>query len=173
MGDIPRWYALQTKPKEEDCADANLKSWGVETFAPKVKAGRPSAARARAAGQGRHLFPQYIFARFELTQAFHKIRFTRGVDKVVSFGGAPAPVDDEIIELIRSQEGADGFIEIRERFEAGEQVTIKDGPLKNLAGCFTREMDDFSRVEILLTAISYQGRAIVERESIKKSAAAA
>jgi transcriptional antiterminator RfaH len=173
MGDIPRWYALQTKPKEEDRAVANLKSWGVETFAPKVKAGRPSAARARAASHGKHLFPQYVFARFDLIRAFHKVRFTRGVNKVVSFGGAPAPVDDEIIELIRSQEGADGFIEIRERFEAGEQVTINDGPLKNLAGCFMREVDAFSRVEILLTAISYQGRAIVERDFIKKSVAAA
>jgi transcriptional antiterminator RfaH len=173
MGDIPRWYALHTKPKEEDRADANLKSWSVETFAPKVKAGRPSAARARSGGRGKHLFPQYIFARFDLNQSLHKVRFTRGVDKVVSFDGAPVPMDDEIIELIRSQEGADGFIEIREQFKAGEQVMVKDGPLKNLVGCFTREVDDFSRIEILLTAISYQGRAIVERESIRKSAVVA
>jgi transcriptional antiterminator RfaH len=173
MGDIPRWYALHTKPAEEDRADANLKSWSVETFAPKVKAGRPPAAGTRSGGKGKHLFPQYIFARFDLNRLLHNVRFTRGVDKVVSFGSAPVPVDDEIIELIRSQQGADGFIEIRERFEAGELVVVKDGPLKNLAGCFTREVDDFSRIEILLTAISYQGRAIVGRESIRKSAVAA
>jgi hypothetical protein len=31
------WYVIQTKPKQEDRADLNLRAWKIETFAPTLK----------------------------------------------------------------------------------------------------------------------------------------
>ncbi len=35
--DVPRWYAIQTKPKQESRAECNLRAWNVETFVPKIR----------------------------------------------------------------------------------------------------------------------------------------
>jgi hypothetical protein len=31
-----RWYAIRAKAKEDSRAEANLRGWGLETFAPRV-----------------------------------------------------------------------------------------------------------------------------------------
>ena len=35
--DSPLWYAVYTKPKEEERAESNLRAWGVKTLMPKFK----------------------------------------------------------------------------------------------------------------------------------------
>lgn len=35
--DVLRWYAIHTKPNQENRAEHNLRSWNVETFAPKFR----------------------------------------------------------------------------------------------------------------------------------------
>jgi hypothetical protein len=35
--DSPLWYAVYTKPKEEERAETNLRVWGLKTFMPKIK----------------------------------------------------------------------------------------------------------------------------------------
>ena len=99
-GDDLCWYAIHTKPREEDRALSNLMAWHVETFAPKIRQSQRSQLKGKPAYSVRPLFPNYIFARFQLIN-LHKIRFTRGVQNVVGFGGQVAPVDDAAIELIR------------------------------------------------------------------------
>lgn len=162
-----RWYAVRTNPKQEERADSNLRAWQVETFTPRIKERRYTQTRG-VKYLYKPLFPQYIFARFDARRLLHKVCFTRGVNSVVSFGSDPTPVDNEIIDLIRAQVGADGFIVLGEKFKAGDQVIIKDGPLKNLTGIFEREVNESDRVMILLTTLKYQGHLLLEREFVKK-----
>lgn len=162
------WYAIHTKPKQEDRAESNLRSWGIETFAPRVKK-RPHASNAgEKACTISPLFPRYIFARFDAERLLHKVNFTRGVDNVVSFGGEAAPVDDEIIEFIRSQAAEDGLIRLGEELRYGDAVKIKDGPFNSLTGIFQRGTKESERVMILLTAVKYQGCVLVDRAAVEK-----
>lgn len=167
-GEAPRWYALQTHALQEERAAENLNAWGVETFAPKYKERRSNQYTGRPVYFTRSLFPRYMFARFDAGRMLRKVWFTRGVAKVVGFGNGPSPVEDEIIELIKSRVGEDGFVQFNEELKRGDKVVISAGPLVTLEGIFERDLEDGDRVLLLLTAISYQGHVTIERELLKK-----
>ena len=167
-GEAPRWYALQTHALQEERAAENLNAWGVETFAPKYKERRSNPYTGRPVYFTRSLFPRYMFARFDAGRMLRKVWFTRGVAKVVGFGNGPSPVEDEIIELIKSRVGEDGFVQFNEELKRGDKVVISAGPLVDLEAVFERDLEDGDRVLLLLTAISYQGHVTIERELLKK-----
>lgn len=161
------WYTIHTKPREEERATSNLVAWNIETFAPMIKECRRNQFTGKPTYFAKPLFPSYIFARF-YPDSLRKIRFTRGVQNVVGFGGQIAPVDDATIELLRSRIALDGFARIGEEFRAGDKVLINDGPLRNLYGVFERQLEDEERVSILLTTLNYQARVTIEKNCISK-----
>jgi transcriptional antiterminator RfaH len=164
--EVPRWYAVFTHARQEGRAEDNLRAWKVETFAPRISQSRYyNGALIRSI---KPLFPRYIFARFKVNDLLHKVTFTRGVRGVVSFGGTPTPVDDQIIDIIKSQMTGDGYVKIAETLRAGDAVEIKDGPLKNFRGIFERAVKHSDRVMLLLTAISFQSHVEVPRELVRK-----
>jgi transcriptional antiterminator RfaH len=168
--DSSSWYAIRTKAKQEDRADSNLRAWRVQTFAPKIKERRFNEFSGKVTYQVKPLFPGYIFARFKPDDLLHKIRFTRGVNNVVTVGGRPAPIDDEIIEIILARAGTDGLVKIREELRPGDRVLIQKGPLRNFIGIFEGPHKDEERVSILLETVTYQNRLLIEREAVKKIA---
>ncbi len=165
-----RWYAIYTNPKQEERASSNLEAWGVRTFSPRLREGRRNQFTGAMTYVGKPMFPRYIFAQFDAAELLHKIWYTRGVDSVLSFGGNPVSIDDEIIALLQARVGEDGYVGLGEQFKPGDKVIITDGPLKNFAGVFERNLKDSERVMVLLTAISYQGRLCVEKDLVKKVA---
>jgi transcriptional antiterminator RfaH len=166
----PCWYAVYTKPCEEVRAESNLRAWAVETFAPTMRARRINNFTGKSTSVIKPLFPRYVFARFDAERMLHKISYTRGVHSIVSFGEGPLTVDDEIIELIQSQRGADGHIRIGEELKAGDKVMIERGPLKNFIGVFDGNLKDPERISILLSTVNYQNRVVLERDAVRKVA---
>jgi transcriptional antiterminator RfaH len=166
----PCWYAIHTKLKQEERVAGNLAVLKVETFAPKIRERRYNEFSARPMFCVKPLFPGYVFARFDADRLLHRIRLTRGVHSVVNFGGRPQTVDDEIISVIRSGIGEDCLFGAEEQFAAGDKVKIKEGPLRDMAGIFVREVKAQERVMILLTTISYQGRLEIGKGLIEKAA---
>jgi len=165
--DTAQWYVIHTHPKQEDRASSNLSVLGMPTFNPKIRERRYNQFVSAPTYVMKSLFPRYIFAQFKINDLYHKVRFTRGVYSVVNFGGSPTPIDKEIIRLIRSNM-KDTFVRIDEEIRPGDKVMIKDGPLKNFAGIFEREMKDTDRVRILLETVSYQAHIEIERDLVKK-----
>lgn len=166
----PHWYAVRTHAQQEVRAEVNLNAWGVETFAPRMLKRRYSNGQQIKAIEP--LFPRYIFARFKVNNLLHKVNLTRGVEYVVSLGGQPTQVEDQVIELIRERVGEDGCVRIDEQFKAGDLVIIKSGPLMGLKGVFERGMKNSDRVMLLLTAINYQNHIVLDRHNVQKGAAA-
>lgn len=162
-----RWYVVRTKPKEEDRADSNLRMWQIQTFSPMLKEFRASGYGPRYVSKP--LFSSYIFAHFDAEKQLHDVNYTKGVQKVVSFGGQAISVDDGVIDLIRAQVGEDGFVRMDEEFEAGDKVRISSGPFENLAGIFERKVKDSDRVMLLLGSASFQGHIVVEREIVRRA----
>jgi transcriptional antiterminator RfaH len=164
----PRWYVIYTRLKQEDRAGNNLKVLGAQVFNPKIRERRYNQFSIAPAYVTKSLFPRYIFAKFKIDDLYHKVRFTRGVYNVVSFSDGPTPIAEEIITLIRSNITKDGFIRTDEELRPGDRVMVKDGPLKNFAGIFEREMKDSDRIKILLDTVSYQARIEIERDMVRR-----
>ncbi len=162
-----RWYVVQTKPKQEARAEANLREWGVETLAPRLPAGAAPSGSRNLAGQPAFLFPRYIFARFDAADLLHKVRLTRGVHDVVGFGEPATPVDDAVVTLIRSRALGHGSLRPAET-GPGVPVTIVGGPLRSLVGIFERACGNRDRVSILLETIaSSPTHACVDSASVQ------
>lgn len=151
---VPRWYVIQTKARQEDRAEANLRAWGVETFAPKIRQQQHFKNTGRTRSVIRLLFASYIFARFKVSELGRKVGYTRGVHGIVCAGAGPTPVDDKIIELIESQKDADGFVRIDKLLRPCDEVTIPKGPLRDLIGVFEGRYEAGERVSVLLTTVT-------------------
>ena len=161
--DPARWYVIHTKPKQEVRAEVNLQSWGLETFAPRLKEHQLPSALLRISYRIVPLFPGNIFARFDPGLLLAKVRFTRGVHSVVGFNQGAQPVDDGVIELIRSRIEEDGFVHVAEP-QPGDTVEIICGPLRSLVGIFQPNAPGRERVAILLTCLGSHARVPAEVE---------
>lgn len=168
LEDMRRWYVIHTHSQQEDRACSNLKVLGVPILSPRIRERRYNQFAGSATYVTKPLFPRYIFARFKIDDLYHKIRFTRGICSVVGFGEGPIPIDEEIIAFIQSNTKEDGFVRNHEEINSGDKVIVKEGPLKNFAGIFVREMKDSDRIRILLETVSYQAHIEVTRDLVKK-----
>lgn len=89
---------------------------------------------------------------------------------IVSFNLKPAPVDDEVIDLMKSRVGKNGFLNTGEALNPGDQVRIKDGPWRAVVGVVEQHTQPAERVELLLTALNYNCRLMIERQLVEKIA---
>lgn len=169
ISDDLRWYVIRTNSKQEMRADDNLKTLGIETFSPRIRECRYNSYSGERSYVIRPFFPSYIFARVGHTH-LHKVHFTRGVRTIVNFGNIPAPVDDEIIDTLRSRAGEDNCINLNDQLKPGDRVMIEDGPLQNMSGIFERETTGDQRVVILLETVSYQARLEIDKDKLRRLA---
>ena len=164
-----QWYVLYTHLKQEERANENLRSWGVETLHARMRTRRYNKFTGAPTYVTQPLFPRYLFARFNAREQLPKIQFTRGVHNVVRFGESPAFVDQDIIDLLRARIDENGFVKEDDELKPGDKVMINAGPLRNLMGIFEHEMKGSDRITILLTAIEYQGRLVVNRDMVQRA----
>ena len=161
------WYLVHTKPRQEKCALANLQLQGYECYFPvmpteKLHLGKKSTIK-------QPLFPRYLFIRLEQgpsAKSWSPIRSTKGVSRLVAFGSAPAKVDDELVLLLRSQEGA-AQVDPVPLFKAGERVRITSGPFIDLEGIY-QMMDGDQRTMVLIELISKPVKMMAPLSILKK-----
>lgn len=156
------WYAIQHKPAQAYRAIANLENQGIECFYPEIEVETIRGGKRQMRTQP--LFHGYMFIQLELTDPlWHKLRSTRGVVRVVSFGNRPIPIADEIIEQIRTgmetAEEAGGI-------KAGDRLEILKGPFRGLNATF-QEYDGETRALILIDFLQKQHRVSMELENVK------
>ncbi|HJQ69034.1 MAG TPA: transcription termination/antitermination NusG family protein [Blastocatellia bacterium] len=155
------WYAIQTKPHQEDQAAFNIRRLGVDVLLPKIKQHKLTLGHNKQVIKP--LFPRYLFARFSPSPHLHSIKYARGVNRVVCAGDMPVPLDEEIILSIRSRLGKDGIVDKSpSALRNGDPVVINDGPFQGLAGVFERDFSDGERAVILLKMVEYQVRVFIE-----------
>ena len=167
-GDTLSWYVVHTHPRQEDRTSMNLRTWGIETISPKLQFEKYNEFSGKVTHLAKPMFPGYIFSRFNYEQVFHRVRYTRGVHSLVSFNNKPALVDDEIVQLLQSQIGADGFVKTFDQLEPGDQVVIKHGRFQNFCGVFEGGISDSDRVRILLNTVSFQAHIVVDRALVAR-----
>jgi transcriptional antiterminator RfaH len=158
------WYALKAKHRQEIHAELSLNRLGVETFYPQLM--RERVIRRKRQTTISPLFPGYLFAKFQLSTHQRAVAYARGVGKIVEFGVTPAIVDEEIIQAIKSRV-QNGYVTIATRiFTPGQNVRITEGPMQGFEAIFERDMSDQERVVLLVRALSYQARVIVDAQYV-------
>lgn len=161
------WYTIHTKPRQEILAELNIRSLGIETLYPKIK--KEKIIRRKKRDLVLPLFPGYLFAYFNLSTHYRMVHYANGVYKVVSFGDLPpTPVDNEVINAIKSRE-EDGYISLEPiNLKPGDLVEIKDGPFEGLSAIFEREIPDKERVVLLLDILSRQTHILIDRQRVER-----
>jgi len=154
-----KWYVISTKPYQENHAALNLETVGVMAFCPKIK--QKKTLQGRELSVIAPLFPGYLFARFDIQAQFRAVTYARGVRKLVSFGSAPATVDDMVVDSIKARLSDGCLVLPQPLFEQGQVVKIQSGPLQGLEAVFERQMSDQQRAVLLLKALAYQMRLVV------------
>ena len=159
------WYAVHAQPRREDVAEAQLRTLGVRTFWPRH--------RQRVILHGykreviRPLFPGYLFAAFDVRRDFRAVHYACGVRGVVLVGREPAEVPADLLEGIRARM-QDGLVVLRpEPFRQGQRLEIVAGPFRGYSGIFEAHLRGDERVAILLEALQYSARIIVDRAAVE------
>lgn len=150
--DNRHWYLIQTKPRQESRAEENLRRQHFECYRPHkprdVDGGKPGEA----------LFPGYLFIRLDRKlDNWYPIRSTRGVARVVSFGGEPTAVRDELIEQLRQRVGTTAETP---EFQPGEPVKLNGGGFNDLEAIFV-SADGQKRSVILLNLLQREQKVRV------------
>ena len=160
------WYAIHTKPRQEEHAAEHLRRQEFEVYLPKIKQARRFRQRWRDTIEP--LFPRYLFIRLDLgSDNVAPIRSTRGVSKLVSFNGLPATVPEPLIDaLIESADPDSGLLPPHEdRFKPGATVTIVNGPLAGLEAIFEAH-DGEARSIILLELLGKTRQLKIDRDHL-------
>lgn len=149
------WYALRCKPRKEDVVWQQVLSQGFETFYPRLKV-NPVNPRAK---KMKPYFPGYLFVQFNLEQVgksvFQWMPHTLGL---VSFGGEPATVPENLIHSIRSrvEEINRSGGEVFDGLQSGEKIRISDGPFSGYEAIFDARLPGSVRVRVLLELLGSQ-----------------
>ncbi len=153
---LPQWYLIQCKPRQDARAEEHLRNQHFACYRPV----RPVEAmrRGKRVMIDDSLFPGYLFINLcQYTDSWHSIRSTRGVARLVTFCDRPVAVPGDIIVDIRQRLAAN---EAQPLFVPGNAVTVTDGPFRDLEAIFSKA-DGEERAIILLNMLQRQQQVSV------------
>jgi len=162
------WFVIQTKPGDEHRVETHLLNQKIEIFLPLLETHQYQ--NGKIVRRIKPLFPNYLFAKLDLEQHYYKVKWTRGVSKILGIGNGPIPVSEKVIHTIREKIGKDNLIKLEEEWKEGDVVQITSGPFKELKGIFQKKMSDNGRVRILLNLIGVDIPVQISQWQIKKAA---
>jgi transcriptional antiterminator RfaH len=162
-----RWFAVQTKSNREDFSAFHLRDRKLEVYLPKLEVVIFHARKKIAVRKP--LFPGYLFVRADNEESLDKIRWTKGIIRILLNASQPVYLNEEIIEEIRRSEDDDGIIH-HKRIQGCDKVRIARGPFKDLTGTVERWLSDNERVKILLDLVSYQASVELHPSMIERVA---
>lgn len=150
----PAWYCVRSQPKHEHIAAARLRTEGFEVFLPRLRFKRNSVRGPVWVTEA--LFPNYLFARFDLHASLRLVRHAAGVSQVVHFGEQIPAVPDQVMAELRAQVGAEELHVVPADFAPEDRVQISGGALHGLSAVVTQVMPAKERVKVLLDFLGRQ-----------------
>lgn len=138
------WYLVQCKANQDGRAENNLIDQGYTCFRPTHRRERIIKGQRRVVCES--LFPSYLFVQVSSNDNWGPMRSTRGVLRVVAFGGKPLPVRGALIAQLCER---DSDVPVAACLTPGEAVRINEGPFAELKAIFLA-MDGSERVVLLM-----------------------
>jgi transcriptional antiterminator RfaH len=139
------WYAVFTKPRQEQRALENLSRQAYDCLLPQWTVERLRGHKLVAVREP--IFSRYLFIRLSHTvQDWSPIRSTRGVVSLVSFGGRPAVLADELVQAVRTLSQQ---LPRQTLFAPDSPVTVQQGPFAGIQGLYQCQ-DGHERALVLI-----------------------
>jgi len=160
------WFLIHTKIRQENVALENLELQGYECFLPQINAEKLRNGTLQVVREP--LFPRYLFIRLGTdlaSQSWSPIRSTLGVSRLVTFGQAPAKIEEDLVSAIRTQTDT-AAIQAR-HFNEGEAVVVTEGPFAGLGAIYQMASGE-GRVMVLLNLMSKQVKMTLGPSSLRK-----
>ncbi len=162
------WYVVQTKPGDEHRVETHLLNQEMETFLPLLETHQYHGGKL--VQRIKPLFPNYLFARLDLEVHYYKVKWTRGVSRILGTGNGPIPLSEKVITTIKEKMGEGNLVKLEEELKEGDAVRVTSGPFKDLMGVFQKKMSDKGRVRVLLSLIGVDVPIQISQWLIKKAA---
>ena len=159
------WYAVHSKPRQEEQAQQQLQRQGYATYLPRMRLRK--RRRGKWAKVVEPLFPRYLFIRVDASeQSLAPVRSTLGVAGLVRFGHLLRPVPDAIIDYLKQQEYAGTGLRSDDAcpHQPGDEVEILEGPFAGLSGIFQTATGE-ERALVLLELLGRQNPITVAMDA--------
>jgi transcriptional antiterminator RfaH len=163
-----QWYVIQTKPANERRVETHLSNQEITAFLPMLETFYD--LNGKMIPKLKPMFPGYLFARLNIRTAYYRVKWTRGVNKILGNGSEPVPVSEKVIQVLRQRMGDRNVVRLDDDLEKGNLVQFTSGPFKDLMGVFDKKMSEGGRVRVLLSLIGVDVSVQVSRYQIKKVA---
>lgn len=159
------WYCVRSHPKHEHLAARQLAQEAeFEVYLPRIRFQR-STRRGRQ-WFTEALFPNYLFARFDLATQLRQVSGARGVRQVVHFGEHWPAIPDAAISELRAIIGDDEVHVLTHDVQPGQTVQISGGAFHGLSALVTRVLPGRQRVAVLLEMLGRQTPLELSRAEI-------
>lgn len=164
-----KWFAVYTKPRQEQVALANLEAQSFECFLPMAEQ-LPRGGKRNSKPRIEPLFPRYLFLRASPeSQSLASVRSTRGAVGLVRAGWELTTINPSIIAGIKARiDSTSGFIMIEPvSLNSGDRVRVFDGPFANLQGIF-KEHRGQHRSLLLLEILGRETAVEIDRQLLQQ-----
>ena len=161
-GTAPGWYLVHCKSRQDERAEIHLLRQGYACCRPQHSCERIVRGRRQLIVES--LFPGYLFIQLAADASWAPLRSTRGVSRIVGFGGMPLRLDNSLIERLQERMAAP----VKPALEAGDSVRITEGGFAELDAIFVA-MDGEQRVLLLLNMLNRQHQISMPLLSIVKN----
>lgn len=127
------WYVLYTKPRNEKKVTQRLMDKGVEVFCPLKEEVKQWSDRKKKVAEP--VFRSYLFVRLDdYKKEGVEVLSTPGAVRFLWWNGKPGIVREYEIQAIRDFLNDYKDAEITVVLKEGEQIKVKEGPLKDAEG---------------------------------------
>ena len=157
----PAWYLVQCKPRQDERAEEHLRRQGYACYRPQCR--RERLVRGQRAIQQESLFPGYLFIQLDNDTNWAPLRSTRGVNRLVAFGGYPLQVPETLISDLQRQVEP----EPQPLLRSGDTVRIVGGGFDELEAIFVC-MDGEERVVLLMKLLNREQKLRLPLASVRK-----
>jgi|SRR5579863_4712219 transcription antitermination factor NusG len=154
------WIAVVVRPRTERKAQEGLVRSGIESFVAWHRVRRRWSDRMKTVEF--NLFPGYIFCRCDYTERLVVMR-QPGVEWMVKFNHAPAPIPDEEIAALRRALASGLPVGPWPFLKSGQRVRLEHGVLAGIEGKLVRDSDAW-RIVVSVDALHRSVAVEVDRE---------
>ncbi|SDU07873.1 transcription/translation regulatory transformer protein RfaH [Halopseudomonas salegens] len=156
------WYLVQCKSRQDERAEWHLRNQQINCYRPVHCVERVRGGKRVLLSES--LFPGYLFVRMAAgAEQWSSIRSTRGVARMVTFGGLPLKLEPALIHAIKQradQQPAESA------FRVGDLVRITEGPLRELDAVFLHP-DGNERAVLLINLLHREQRLKMPLRAIR------
>lgn len=154
------WITATYKINELKRLEGNLQNQGLEYYHPKI-----NTKKYNLTPKEEPLFPGYIFIYSEI-ENYSKIKYTRGISKVIRFNNNIATLEDDEIYEIKKIESESFSKPIIQKICVGQEAIISGGPLR---GSFVTiaSLPNKDRVNIFLHILGKKRKVTAFLDEIK------